>query len=427
MKPGISSILTLTLLVWSVGSTIAHAANPDHVQRLFKTNQCPNCDLSNAELNDANLFGANLVNANLQGANLSGANLGSANLTDTNLSSAKLTNSYLHLATLEGTNLSQADLSGSYLKNALLRNVNLQGANLQRVNLSQTNLSGTSLQGVDLREANLSRAMFTGMIPGASAGGLAFFGSPSFSETYFRQMLCEAGATGNSPPPTEELERYGIALANLNGANLTGANLSEALLVAGDLRGTNLSQANLTKACMGYVRLNNAILDGADLNNARLENAILEGTSLKDVKNANLDKTFASAAIAQAGPAQSEARQYVGSMNRAEQAYYLEMNKFTGNIGELGLGIPTETENYLYRAFVKGKGNQSRVITAGIARKDGLKSYIGLVTIGNTPRGELITLATLCESAQPAKMLPPREALDRLSFQSPCPPGYKKL
>jgi uncharacterized protein YjbI with pentapeptide repeats len=427
MKPGIFSALTLTFLVWSAGGTIAQAANPDHVQRLLKTNQCPNCDLSNAELTDANLFGANLVNANLQGANLTGVNLGSANLTDANLSGAKLINAYLHLATFDGTNLNQADLSGSYLRGVLIRNTSLRGASLQRVNLSQTNLSGVNLQGVDLREANLNRTMLTGMIPGASTAGLGLLGTPSFSETYFRQTLCEAGATGNSPPPDDELERYGIALANLNGANLSGANLSEALLVAGDLRGTNLSQANLTKTCLGYAKLNNAILDGADLNNARLENAILEGASLKDVKNANLDKTFASEAIAQAGPIQTEARQYVGSMNRAEQAYYLEMGKFTGSIAELGIGIRPETENYLYRAFVKGKGNQSRVITAGIARKDGVKSYIGLVGVRQHSTGELLTQATLCESVQPTKLLPSREVLDRLTLQSPCPPGYKRL
>ena len=39
---------------------------------------------------------------------------------------------------------------------------------------------------------------------------------------------------------------------------------------------------------------------------------------------------------------QSEAKTYVGSMNRAQQAYYLENDSFvdsTGNFGDLGLGI----------------------------------------------------------------------------------------
>lgn len=52
----------------------AHAANPEHLQRLLKTNQCPNCDLSGADLKDTNLFGANLTNANLKGAILRSPN-----------------------------------------------------------------------------------------------------------------------------------------------------------------------------------------------------------------------------------------------------------------------------------------------------------------------------------------------------------------
>ncbi|MGB7084463.1 MAG: type IV pilin-like G/H family protein, partial [Phormidesmis sp.] len=38
---------------------------------------------------------------------------------------------------------------------------------------------------------------------------------------------------------------------------------------------------------------------------------------------------------------QSEAKTYVGSMNRAQQAYYLERGAFTGTITDLGLGIAT--------------------------------------------------------------------------------------
>ncbi len=47
---------------------------------------------------------------------------------------------------------------------------------------------------------------------------------------------------------------------------------------------------------------------------------------------------------------QTEARQYVSSMNRAQQAYYLEKGMFADQIsfGSLGLGIQTQTTNYTY-------------------------------------------------------------------------------
>ena len=45
---------------------------------------------------------------------------------------------------------------------------------------------------------------------------------------------------------------------------------------------------------------------------------------------------------------QSEAKTYAGSMNRAQQAYYLENSEFAPQPAELGLGIQTSTENYSY-------------------------------------------------------------------------------
>ena len=45
---------------------------------------------------------------------------------------------------------------------------------------------------------------------------------------------------------------------------------------------------------------------------------------------------------------QSEAKQYVSSMNRGQQAYYAENTKFATSIAALGIGIKTETTNYKY-------------------------------------------------------------------------------
>lgn len=47
-------------------------------------------------------------------------------------------------------------------------------------------------------------------------------------------------------------------------------------------------------------------------------------------------------------PVQSEGRQYIGTMNRAQQAYFLENNQFSASIDKLGIGIQSETKTYHY-------------------------------------------------------------------------------
>ncbi|MEH2045645.1 type IV pilin-like G/H family protein [Nostoc sp.] len=96
---------------------------------------------------------------------------------------------------------------------------------------------------------------------------------------------------------------------------------------------------------------------------------------------------------------QSEAKTYTGSMNRAQQAYYLENTTFTDSIGALGLGIATQTVNYEYSAVLLSGStsvvsNQAkvRVTTAP------LKSYIGIVEVTNqAATSEATTVAILCE------------------------------
>ncbi|MEO1391459.1 MAG: type IV pilin-like G/H family protein [Cyanobacteria bacterium J06634_5] len=99
---------------------------------------------------------------------------------------------------------------------------------------------------------------------------------------------------------------------------------------------------------------------------------------------------------------QSEARTYVGSMNRAQQAYYLENNEFADRIDILGLGISNDTETYDYRV------DSTAGVEAGvsnIADPDGtnaasVKAYVGGVKIGSVPgSNEATTLAVLCEAA----------------------------
>lgn len=94
---------------------------------------------------------------------------------------------------------------------------------------------------------------------------------------------------------------------------------------------------------------------------------------------------------------QSEAKQYTGSMNRAQQAKYAESGGFVvDSIDKLGIGIKTQTTNYTYT--VSGTTG-SEVANQGIPSVGALKAYTGSVILGTvTATSDATTLAVLCES-----------------------------
>jgi prepilin-type N-terminal cleavage/methylation domain-containing protein len=101
---------------------------------------------------------------------------------------------------------------------------------------------------------------------------------------------------------------------------------------------------------------------------------------------------------------QSEAKTYVGSMNRAQQAYYLEKNAFAanGNFGELGLGVATQTSNYIYKIVGGGTGTTQVTNAADtVVALAPLKTYVGGVNVGAiAATSEATTLAVLCEGVK---------------------------
>jgi hypothetical protein len=101
---------------------------------------------------------------------------------------------------------------------------------------------------------------------------------------------------------------------------------------------------------------------------------------------------------------QSEAKTYVGSLVRSQQAYLLEHNKFTDSITDLGLGIASETDNYSYSIETQG----SVAMAKASAKRDGLKSYTGTVFILKVEgSGDSTTTGTvLCESKDKTKTAP---------------------
>ena len=102
---------------------------------------------------------------------------------------------------------------------------------------------------------------------------------------------------------------------------------------------------------------------------------------------------------------QSEAKNYVGTMNRGQQAYFTENDQFTSTIDELGTGIKTVTQYFTYATAATNAAAGASGTTA-YARsnstsdvKDGLKNYGGKVyvfTVGTN--SELSTFAYVCEN-----------------------------
>lgn len=75
---------------------------------------------------------------------------------------------------------------------------------------------------------------------------------------------------------------------------------------------------------------------------------------------------------------QSEAKQTVGAVNRAQQSHRIENATFATSVEALGIGVPTTTTNYEYKAT----GVVTNSVVSAVALDPGsLKSYAGGVTV----------------------------------------------
>lgn len=91
---------------------------------------------------------------------------------------------------------------------------------------------------------------------------------------------------------------------------------------------------------------------------------------------------------------QSEAKQYLSSINKGQQAFYAENPSFASDVAQLGLGLKTETSNYIYTI---GASSADGVTSAGSPKGGALKGYAGGVAL--IQAGEAKTTASLlCET-----------------------------
>ena len=81
---------------------------------------------------------------------------------------------------------------------------------------------------------------------------------------------------------------------------------------------------------------------------------------------------------------QSEAKNYVGAVQRAQQSYRIDKQSFAPNVDVLEIGIPTQTDNYTY-AFNTGKDTTTFLATTSdpTALK-GFSSGVVVVSSGQT-------------------------------------------
>ena len=91
---------------------------------------------------------------------------------------------------------------------------------------------------------------------------------------------------------------------------------------------------------------------------------------------------------------QSEAKTYVSTMNKTQQAYYNEKGTFATGLLVLALGTPTETEDYTYTS----PGAADNVANSGISRKTSTKSYSGRVDALDDDQLQKVSPSIVCES-----------------------------
>lgn len=114
---------------------------------------------------------------------------------------------------------------------------------------------------------------------------------------------------------------------------------------------------------------------------------------------------------------QSEAKQYVSSMNKGQQAYYAENTKFSTSIAALGLGLKTETTNYKYSV----RATKQAAFNYGVSKQKTEKSYVGGVFLFPAKT----TSSILCEADDRGTIKPAEPIYQNGNFI--CSSGTKEV
>jgi type IV pilus assembly protein PilA len=97
---------------------------------------------------------------------------------------------------------------------------------------------------------------------------------------------------------------------------------------------------------------------------------------------------------------QSEAKQYVGTIVRTQQAYYLENSRFASTLELLSKPVAPQTVNYDYSV---SNATATDVSVYGTSRQAALRSYAGAVSINPSvgATSEATSYGAVCQSNTP--------------------------
>jgi type IV pilus assembly protein PilA len=123
-----------------------------------------------------------------------------------------------------------------------------------------------------------------------------------------------------------------------------------------------------------------------------------------------------------------QAIQYVGSMNKGQQAYFAEKSVFSTSVKALGIGIKTETKNYKYFIMTTTKAT----FNYGVSKQKDLKSYVGGVFVipaknfhSNASKNKITTTSILCKADSAGTIKPPEPT--NQNGKIACPTGTVEL
>jgi type IV pilus assembly protein PilA len=123
---------------------------------------------------------------------------------------------------------------------------------------------------------------------------------------------------------------------------------------------------------------------------------------------------------------QSEGKQYVGSINRAQQAYFAEKSAFSNSIDTLGLGIKTQTSNYNYSTIATKNNAFSYAVS--FSETKNLPSYVGavfLVPVSPAANDAKTTVSILCGATSFGNTQPANPIIE--NDVPVCAPGTEPL
>ncbi len=117
---------------------------------------------------------------------------------------------------------------------------------------------------------------------------------------------------------------------------------------------------------------------------------------------------------------ESSGKVYLSALSKGQQAFFLEKNKFSGTIDDLGIGIKAEDNNYLLKIV---DAQPKSVTMTATAKQDNVKSFaVSVFAVGNA--NNEITISIVCGTDTPSEKPPTGISAPKSETETPtCPTG----